>query len=324
MATMLGGAAVAGASPRWVFALGSPQAEVITRSTWSMGTLINVSVAVEADDRSLFVEAFGALSNVDTKLSAHNAASELSLLNADAGEWRSASRAMIDVASAATRLGNLTSGALDVTVLPHLRRLGVMPSLGFNDQSGDTCDFTKLSVQNGSVQLATGGYAVDFGGIAKGYGVDEARRVLAGRGIRSALVEAGGDLVAVGRPSPDRRWRVGIRDPKNPAEICARLELEDESVATSGIYAPSSREAGNEKRHIVDPRTGATVDHVVSATVVAADTMTADALATAVSVMSRGEGQAFVESLAGVEAFWIYDDGDVFVTPGLRPRLELL
>lgn len=314
-----------GAAPNAIFAVRRPLAELHDEFIWSMGTQVRLSLPREAYAPRLFEKAFSAIREVDRDLSVHRSSSELSRLNDVPGDWRTGSRPLVEVTRAALRFGELTEGALDVTVLPILRRLGFAPRHG--DGSGpekEVIDYTKLHVRGNEVRLETGGYAVDFGGIAKGFSVDEALISLRSSGIGSALLDAGGDLYAMGRPEPARRWRIGIRDPFRPESLFATLEIEDEAVATSGTYAQSREVDGVRRSHIIDPKTGLSVSEVVSASVLSRSTMTSDALATAISVMQPAAARKLIETLPETEAVWVFAGGRIAMTDGLKSRIQLV
>lgn len=124
--------------------------------------------------------------------------------------------------------------------------------------------------------------ALDLGGIAKGYAVDRAVAALRTWGITGALVNAGGDLYALGRSPDGDPWEIGIRSPDVATDIAATLHAEDEAIATSGDYEQFFEYHGRRYHHLLDPATAA--PHQVAArslTIAAADCMTADAAATA-------------------------------------------
>jgi thiamine biosynthesis lipoprotein len=124
------------------------------------------------------------------------------------------------------------------------------------------------------VRLHDPGAAVDLGGIAKGYAVDLAARVLRDRGIFHALVNAGGDLVALGTDGEGEPWTVGVRSPDGSGRVVEVLGVTDAAVATSGTYLQGA--------HLLDPRSAAPVrTSTRSLTVEAATCMDADAAATA-------------------------------------------
>jgi len=206
-------------------------------------------------------------------------------------------------------------------VLPVLRALGFLPG-DAADAATERIGFEHLRTDGGRVRLDEGGYGVDFGGIAKGYAVDLGVAAARAAGSGPVLLEAGGDLFAAGRPEPDSRWTIGVRDPVRIRGIAARFEVEDEAVATSGTYFQRRTVNGRSVSHLIDPRTGEPVERVLSSTIVAPDCMTADALATATAVMEPAAALALVESLPGVEGLWIYPDRSFRTTAGLADRLE--
>src|SRR4051794_8690071 len=118
---------------------------------------------------------------------------------------------------------------------------------------------------------------LDPSGLVKGWAVDGAAARLAAAGAHNFCINAGGGIVARGRPAPDRAWRVGVRHPEDPVSIAAVVSVEDLAVATSGEY-----ERGG---HILDPHTGRRPTGLLSVTVVGADLATADAYATAAFAM---------------------------------------
>lgn len=133
-----------------------------------------------------------------------------------------------------------------------------------------------------AVRFASDDVALDLGGIAKGYGVDQAVATLRDWGITSALVNVGGDLAAIGRAADDRPWRVGVRSPDRADVLVATFDLENAAIATSGDYLQYFEYHGRRFHHLLDPATAAPrVSAMRSITVQAADCMTADAAATA-------------------------------------------
>ncbi len=137
--------------------------------------------------------------------------------------------------------------------------------------------------------------ALDLGGIAKGWAVDRAVDALRAQGIRDAIVEAGGDLYAMGHSERGDAWEIGVQSPTNPHEIVARFALTDRAVATSGDYRRFFDYHGRRYSHLLDPRTGEprqTREHSVS--VEAETCMDADAGATAVFGTPRERAQALL------------------------------
>ncbi len=157
--------------------------------------------------------------------------------------------------------------------------------------------------------------------VAKGYvlqtAADAARRVA---GITAGLVNLGGDMAAWG----DREWTLGVQDPFAPAEnaeLLTRIRLKNQAVATSGGYMRNYTTNGQKRSHILDPRTGQPADGVTGATVIAADSTTANALATTLCVLAAADGLRLAER-AGAAALIIDSDGKEHRT-GSFVRYEL-
>jgi FAD:protein FMN transferase len=148
---------------------------------------------------------------------------------------------------------------------------------------------------------------LDPSGLVKGWAVEGAAHRLAAAGATSFFIDAGGDIVARGRPSPERLWRVGIRHPEELDRLAAVLAVEDLAVATSGEYERGA--------HIVDPHTGDAPTGLLSVTVVGPDLAAADAYATAAFAMGAG-GPAWTATLSGYDAMCITADHGVLSTPG--------
>jgi thiamine biosynthesis lipoprotein len=148
---------------------------------------------------------------------------------------------------------------------------------------------------------------LDPSGLVKGWAVAGAAHRLAAAGAANFCINAGGDLVARGRPAPDRLWQVGIRHPEAHEQVAAVIAVEDLAVATSGDYERGA--------HIVDPHTGSSPTGLQSVTVIGPDLGVADAYATAAFAMGAG-GPAWTARLDGYDALCITDDGRVLSTPG--------
>ena len=311
---MSGGLVVAGLAPTSSF---GSRKDLVTSTRWAMGMPVSYTA-----DKSVAVNvlsaAHAAVQRVDGALSVYKSESAISRLNNLKGGYIS-NADLVKVSKAALDFGEMTNGRLDVSVLPALRSYGFRPG----SASASAIDFRNINVTPNGVSLA-GGIQIDLGGIAKGYAVDEAVDSLRLEGVTTGLVEAGGDIYAIGSRPDGSDWKIGIRDPHRPDQLFAAISVSNSAVATSGGYVDSRTVNGKKVSHLIDPATGLSVNHVLSATVVAPTAMEADALATATSIQSPEEAQAMVERLAGVEAVWLYSDGSRYITSGLRSRMTLL
>lgn len=177
-------------------------------------------------------------------------------------------------------------------------------------------DGIRMVSDNPAVQLS-------FGAYAKGYGIELAMNTLEGMGIKNAIINAGGDLKAIGRHG-DRPWRIGIRHPRKKDAVIASLEVgDDESVFTSGDYERFYMYKGKRYHHILDPRTGYPTVGTESVTVVYKDAGIADAAATAMFVAGPDGWLDICRNLGITEAMLIDDKGAIHITPALKKRIKL-
>ena len=178
-------------------------------------------------------------------------------------------------------------------------------------------DVAEVLAQCRSAREITGGWfdpwampgGVDPSGLVKGWAVERAGAILRAGGVRSALINGGGDIACFGRPPGEGPWRIGIRHPWRADALAAIVECDVGAVATSGTY-----ERGE---HLIDPHTGAHQAALASATVIGADLALADALATALAVAGPGLLSCVLE-LDGYEAHLVGWDGAEHTTPGAR------
>jgi len=250
--------------------------------------------------------------------------SPLMTLNAAAGRGpQPAAPELVRILGQAGELHTFTRGAFDVTFAAVGRlwdfkakpprppsREAVEAALPFVDGRRITVD-----AKQGTVTIPEG-MSVGLGGIAKGYGVDRAMAILMAHGITDAMVNAGGDLKALGR----RRgapWEVAIQHPREPDRVIAVIPVANTCVVTSGDYERFFELDGERYHHILDPRTGFPCRGCISATVVAPEAALADALATALCVLGPEASLPLIEKLPRVEALMVDLDGRVHASSGL-------
>lgn len=189
-------------------------------------------------------------------------------------------------------------------------------------------DYRKIKVDpsKGTVMLEAAGMRMSLGGIAKGYAVDAATRVLRAEGLDSFFVQAGGDLYVRGRKPDGSAWRVGVRDPRGRDEndYFAMLEVEDHAFSTAGDYERSFLKDGKRYHHIIDPRTGYPATASRSVTVWAKDAFTADAIDDAVFILGAKKGLDLVESIDDCGAVIVDEHNKVWVSRRLEGRLHML
>lgn len=254
--------------------------------------------------------------------------SPLTAMNARAGEG--AVEIPVELARMVERalmVAELTGGAFDPTWpgIGSLWDLKAEPPMIPDDAAIERAvalvDFRRVEVvidegaDTATVALPEG-FAIGLGGIAKGYGVDRAMQVLLDHGVEHGLVDAGGDLKALGRHF-DEPWDIAIRHPRRAGDVMAVVPVSNACVVTSGDYERFAEVDGVRYHHILDPRTGRPSTGAMSATVVGPDAAVCDALATALCVMGPEQGLPLIERSGAYQAICVDMDGEVATTEGL-------
>jgi thiamine biosynthesis lipoprotein len=248
--------------------------------------------------------AFERMAELEQILSDYRPTSELMQLCAKAGGPPvKISDDLYSVLERALQVAKRSEGAFDPTIGPMValwrraRRSGQFPTPQEREQARAIVGWQKvrLDPHERTAQLLTAGMRLDLGGIAKGYACDEGQRVLRKHGIRSAMIEMGGDIVVSDAPPGRKGWRIAI--PNATKDGSPRIEhLRNAGISTSGDTEQFVEFDGRRYSHIVDPRTGLGLTTRIAVTVVAADGLTADSLSTAISVLGAERGRALARA----------------------------
>jgi FAD:protein FMN transferase len=176
-----------------------------------------------------------------------------------------------------------------------------------------------------TVFLDTKGVRISLGGIAKGYAVDHAAKVLSDRGLQAFFVQAGGDLYTRGHKPDGTEWQAGVRDPRGPdGSYFAMLAVSDHAFSTAGDYERSYFANGKRYHHIIDPRTGYPATASRSVTIWAPTALVADELDDAVFILGPEKGLALIESQDGVGAVIVDAHDKVWVSKRLQGKVQIL
>ncbi|MEE9543651.1 MAG: FAD:protein FMN transferase, partial [Thermodesulfobacteriota bacterium] len=234
------------------------------------------------------------------------------------------SKELFKVVSGAVKVSRMTSGAFDPSwaamhglwdFRPDNKRI---PSKEELEKALPLINYKliELDPDKMTVGLKEKGMAIGLGGIAKGYAVDRAMERLSKMGIRNAIIKAGGDVRVQGRREGGEPWRISIQHPREEG-VLARLPLSNISISTSGDYERYFMKDSILYHHIIDPETGYPARGCQSVTILAPDTMTSDAFATAVFVLGPEKGLRLVERLNGVEAIIVDASGTTHTSSGI-------
>lgn len=276
-----------------------PEAEKVLLEGKTMGTTYHVTYIAQPgmpDQQQVQAQIDQVLKEVNQVASTYINDSELSLFNASKStESREASQMLRLLFSEGIRLAQLADGYLDITVGPLVNLWGFGPTHRpekVPDHAAIALARTEIGVQHlqlegSTVRKTKPELYVDLSTIAKGYGVDLVAEVLEQQGISNFLAEIGGEIRIKGVSLEGKDWTVGLEKPVAEGRVLQRLlQPRDNAVATSGDYRIFFEENNRRYSHLIDPKTGKPITHMMlSSTVIHPSCMTADGLSTAFMVM---------------------------------------
>ena len=300
-----------------------------SRDLFAMDTYMTVTAygkgATEAVD-----QAADEISRLDQLLSTGNEDSEIYKINQSGDGILSEETAYLVERS--LDLYEATDGAFDIAIYP------VMKAWGFTDDNFRVpgadelkdlltlTDASDISYDKETSQIAfkKDGMQIDFGGIAKGYTSARIMDIFRACGIKSGLVNLGGNVQALGTKKDGSSWRVAVQDPQDTDQYLRVLSIQDKAVITSGGYERYFEQDGRTYHHIIDPKTGYPVENgLISVSIVTADGTLADGLSTSVFIMGKEAATEYWRNHSDeFDMILMTDDREIYVTEGIADSFE--
>lgn len=297
--------------------------EPCTATFFAMDTVMEITVY---GDRSLLAQAEEIVGDMERRLSVTDDGSEIAALNR--GGSGSISGDTEELLIQALDLCERSGGALDISIYPLVRAWGFttgeyrVPKMEELTRLLTVVDYRKVRLGKGEAVLPSG-MEIDMGGVAKGWAGDQILDAFRKNGVKSALLNLGGNVQALGAKPDGSPWRVAVRSPSGEGYVGA-VEIIDKAVITSGGYQRFFEKDGKAYHHIIDPATGGPVDNgMLSVTVVGDKGVVCDGLSTALFVMGQERAVAFWRGCGDFEAVFITEEG-IFITEGLKDAFVLL
>lgn len=315
------------------------KSDLVTLNGEAQGSTFTIKYR-DAQQRDLSKPVDSVLKAIDQSLSLWVEGSTVNAFNKATTEFTCDDSHFRIMVARSEQLWNETEGAFDPTVLPLVRAWGlgkegsgtldtvavdsILRFVGMGRLDMDE-DWRERGVFPPKITYRKAYPEVQFdpNGIAQGYTVDVLAQLLEARGITNYMVEVGGEVRARGLNDRGGIWTIQIDKPLEGQEHVEQVvvPLADRSLATSGNYRKFIEVDGKRYGHTIDPRTGRpAMNTLLSASIIADDCATADALATAMLVLGFEEAQLWLRHNSGVEAYLVMDDGEgdyaVWSTPG--------
>jgi FAD:protein FMN transferase len=284
--------------------------QIIKDVQQALGTFVTITIVhPDANEgRNALGAAFDEIHRIHHLMNAHQQNSEVGALNRE-GYYEDASDDTRHVIQKADSFSERFEGTFDITILPLLKlwqenvSKDKIPTDAEISERLELVNYRNISIEGRTIGFRKQGMGITLAGVAKGYAVDKAIEALSRSHIEHALVNAGGDIRAIGGKGENIPWRIGIRDPRNKTRIITAVELYDRAIATSGTYRRSFSD-------ILNPKVGRPAQGVLSSTVIAKTAMDADMFATCMFIQGAEKGVERIEGLDGVKAFVIGNDGN--------------
>lgn len=300
-----------------------------------MGTDIELIAYEESNDKvnSAFDAAVREMERIENEMSEWKEGTPVSNINKNAGkEAVVVPEELFNVISSAQKVSELSNGAFDISwaVMRGLWKFGKdeehVPSDDEIKQRLPLVNYKNIELngKNKTVFLKKEGMAIGLGAIAKGYAVDMAMQKMVNMGIKNAIIKAGGDMRIQGTKE-GKPWDIGIKHPRDKNKLLGKLNLSNISISTSGDYERYFIKDSILYHHIMNPKTGYPSKECQSVTILAPDTMTSDALSTAVFVLGPEEGMKLIKSLPGIKGIIADDKGNIHYSDGIiSTKTEIL
>lgn len=292
-------------------------------TTFAMDTVMTFTV-IHEDGDEIIIDAEQEIRRLENLLSVTVESSDISKLNAAAG--KEALDMQIDtqvLLAKGKELGEKTGGTFDIAISPIVKAWGFteeehhVPTQAELDALLPVTDPSDVILDAGKAYLQKEGMAVDLGGIAKGYTSDKVSELLKEKGVESAIVSLGGNVVGIGRKPDGEKWEVALANPLDANDYCGLISIEDKAVVTSGGYQRFFEENGRKYHHIIDPATGYPAESgLLSVTIISESGTEADVLSTALFVMGLEDALEYWQKNGGFEAIFITEAGEVIATEG--------
>jgi len=264
------------------------------------------------------------MQELDTKLNHLNPKSPIYTFNINATPITDAE--ILELVKLALQVARDSDGAFDITIEPLVEIWGFygnsphVPDDKDIKNALDAVGYQFLVLGDSKLEKKKDSVRIDLGGIAKGYIVREAAKVLRKEGVKSGLIDAGGDVYALGKKGSDL-WKIGIRNPRGE-DLLGYVEVEDLAVMGSGDYERFFEKNGKRYHHIFNPKTGYPAEGVIGTTIIHADPVLANVWSKPIFVLGPERGMELVKRIPGMEAMVVKSSGEVLYTDGLEHALR--
>ncbi len=289
------------------------KSDPISKTAFKLNTVITITI-YDSNDESLIDEAFALCDAYEAKLSRTLKGSEIYNLNH--GISNTVSSETAELISIGLSYGEISNGAFDITIEP-LSSLWdftadnpAVPSQDALTNAMPLVNYQNVSLNNNQIIFSAEDMGIDLGAIAKGYIADAIKDFLVTKGVTSAIINLGGNILCVGSHPDGTPFEIGIQKPfADHNETIDSITIQDQSVVSSGIYERFFEEDGTLYHHILNPKTGLPYDNgLISVTIISNKSVDGDALSTTCFALGLEKGMELINNRSDVKAIFITND----------------
>lgn len=304
-----------------------------TRTEFALDTACTITIYGKAPT-GILSRAFSLLNNVGSRMTIDEPSGELINVNAAAGSHPvHVDLELFHAIKVGLQFSRMTKGAFDITIGPLTKLWGIgtggdkVPQEPKIKHALSLINYRDVALNEAAhtVYLKRRGMVIDLGAIAKGYAGDKVRELLEKVGVRHAIIDLGGNVVAIGAKPDGSPWRIGIQNPdQSRGSYVGIVSVRNTAVISSGQYERYFSYKGKRYGHILSTTNGFPVDNgVTSTTIVTSSSTDGDALSTSVFALGVSKGLALVNSLKGVEAIILTRDKKVYLSNGIESSFRI-
>lgn len=321
---------------------GTSAPEPVMKDGYYLDTICSVSVyrmtgsdgavhdAADMEDEALTAidSSFELCRELESKISRTREDSDIGRINAAGGEWVDVSEDTRELIQKGMEYSHVSGGAFDITVGGLTEQWDFhadpdeakIPDEDALAEAAKHVNFRNLAIEGNRVRLTDPDTKLDLGGIAKGWIGDRMTEVLESKGVVSAVINLGGNVICIGGKTDNEDFVIGVEAPfSDRSEIIGKVSARDKTLVTSGIYERRIEVDGKTYHHILDTKTGWPAETDLDAVTLIADKGRSgdiDALSTICLIKGSAEGMELIEDTDGVEGVFVLSNGDILTTDG--------
>ena len=312
--------------------------EPVSATAIKLNTAVTVTI-YDSQDRELLTECMNLCDKYEKIFSRTASDSELYQLNhreltpvAGTEDTFQISDPLAELIRKGLYYSELSEGAFDIAIEPLTSLWDFtaedpqVPEDRLIQEALTKCDYHNVSVSdNNEVILKTEDTAIELGAIAKGYIADRLKDYLISQGVKSAIINLGGNVLCIGGKPDDSSFKIGIQKPfADRSETIAVMDIKDKSVVSSGVYERCFEQDGTLYHHLLNPRTGYPYDNgLIAVTIISDESVDGDALSTTCFALGLEDGMKLAESLDNVQAFFVTSDYEIHYTKDFQKEITV-